>query len=92
MNRLVAMEDGLSSYRRHLEDRGYQVVGMDPENMRRAQAVVVSGIDDRFLGMADIDTEKRVVLAAGLTPAEVESRIQHLERVHLGPDNDGQGR
>ncbi len=92
MHRLVAMEDGLTPYRRHLEERGYQVVGMEPENLRRAQAVVVSGTDDRFLGMTDISTEKRVVLAKGLTPDEVENRIQHLERVHLGPDNDGQGR
>lgn len=93
MQRIIAVEEGLTPYRQYLADRGYQVVDMDHDSIRRADAVVIGGMDDRFMGIADIETEKRVIMARGLTPPEVEDRIRYLERVrYMGPDNDGQGR
>lgn len=93
MNLTIAIEPGLTPYRQYLEEKGYRVVDLDETTLGQADAMVVSGVNHRFMGINDIDTQRRLVLAEGLTPSEVEGRIRFLERVdHMRPDNDGQGR
>lgn len=93
MDLTVAMEPSLTPYRLYLEDKGYRVVPLDENALEQADVVVVGGTDHQFMGMSDLEYQRKIILAEGLTPSEVEGRIKSLERnAFLRPDNDGQGR
>ncbi|MDH7577403.1 MAG: YkuS family protein [Bacillota bacterium] len=68
---VVAVEDGLTNVRRALAEAGFEVTGMGREEMKRAQAVVISGLDVDVLQRQDIKTEVPVISAGGRSAAEV---------------------
>ncbi|AFV10291.1 hypothetical protein Tph_c00410 [Thermacetogenium phaeum DSM 12270] len=72
----VAVEDELGNVRSALEDAGYRVVGMNPADLRRAQAVVVSGMDIDMLQQEDIRTDVPVINAAGLSAEEIVAAVR----------------
>jgi predicted Fe-Mo cluster-binding NifX family protein len=79
----VAVEDGLRPFQEALKNAGFVVVEMRaPGEISglNPHAVVVSGMDDDFLGMTDAGGIP-VVSAAGQTPEEVV----HDVRRSLGP-------
>lgn len=74
--RPVAVEEGLEPVRRALAAAGYTVVGLHGQAWRGARAVVVSGIDDGFLGREDTALRAPVIDAAGLRPGEVVALVR----------------
>jgi predicted fused transcriptional regulator/phosphomethylpyrimidine kinase len=79
----VAVEGGLRPFQEALKNAGFVVVEVQrPEDVMntRPHAVVVSGMDDNFLGMTDAG-DAPVVSAAGRTPEEVVKDV----RRSLGP-------
>lgn len=72
----VAVEDGLGNVRSALVDAGFQVIGMTPADLRKAQAVIVSGTDINMLQQQDIRTKAPVINAAGRTAAEIVNDLQ----------------
>ncbi len=73
---LVAVEEGLTQVRQALEAAGFRVVGMGPEEIRRARAVVVSGSDENFLQDETRVTGTPVISARGLTAEEVVAAVR----------------
>lgn len=72
----VAVEEELGNVRSALEEAGYRVVGMNPADLRRAQAVVVSGMDVNMLQQEDIRTDVPVINAAGRSAEEIVAAIR----------------
>lgn len=76
----VAVEDDLGNVRSALMDAGFQVIGMTPADLRRAEAVVVSGMDIDLLQQQDICTEVPVINAVGRSAAEIVTDLQRRLR------------
>ncbi len=72
----IAVEDGLGNVQRALKDAGYQVIGLEPGNLRRAQAVVISGVDVNMMQQQDISTGVPVINADGRSAADVVDVIR----------------
>lgn len=71
----VAIEGQLSPFSRVLKDAGYHVIPLDDQALHRAQAIVVQGTDNNFLGMDDPLTKAPVINADGMTPDQVLSQV-----------------
>ncbi|MGB9792125.1 MAG: YkuS family protein [Thermacetogeniaceae bacterium] len=78
---VVAVEDGLGNIRDALEDAGFLVVGMEPEDLSRADAVVISGGDIDILQMENIEADVPVISAEGRSAEEVVDDVR--ERLEL---------
>lgn len=79
----IAVEQGLRPFQEALRTAGFLVVEVkDPNEVRQigAKAVVVSGMDESFLGIDD-SRKSPVITAAGRTPEEVVREV----RRSLGP-------
>jgi hypothetical protein len=72
----IALEKGLSRYRRVLEKAGYHVIPLDDQALGVAQAIVVQGLDKQFLGIDDPQSLAPVINADGMTPDEVLDAVQ----------------
>jgi hypothetical protein len=66
----IAVEDGLDNIREMLEDEGYRVVDLE-EQAKNIDAVVLTGMDDDLMGIANMDTEGFVIDASGRQPEEI---------------------
>ncbi|PSR20959.1 MAG: hypothetical protein C7B45_12750 [Sulfobacillus acidophilus] len=73
----VALEAGLTSYRHTLEKAGYHVIALDEQALGVAQAIVVQGLDNQFLGIADPQSLAPVINADGMTPNEVLHAVKN---------------
>jgi Uncharacterised protein family (UPF0180). len=73
--RIIAVQEGLDPFRRYLEERGLRVVDLRGNDLRRADAVVVSGMDRNFGASQAIETEAPVLVASGRTPEDVYQEI-----------------
>lgn len=73
--RIIAVQEGLDPFRRYLEERGLRVVDLRGNDLRRADAVVVSGMDRNFGASQAIETEALVLVASGRTPEDVYQEI-----------------
>jgi hypothetical protein len=74
-SKVIAMEDGLDPFKRHLQEKGFKVVDMNASDLHRPDAVVVSGMDKDFGGNLAIETEAPVFDASGKTPEEIYEEI-----------------
>ena len=72
----IAVEQGLSPHSRVLEEAGYHVVTLNEKSLGMAQAIVVQGTDNNFLGMQDPRTLAPVIDAGGMTPDEVLAAVR----------------
>jgi len=81
MDKIVALEGDLSNIRRALEREGYQVLDLNPRNLNRASAVIVSGRDDNVMNMQDISTRAPVINAEGQSADEVLKTLK--ERLQI---------
>lgn len=66
----IVVEEGLVNVKEHLSRHGYEVVGFE-EGFHDAQAVVISGGDQDFLGFTEPHTGAPVISARGRSPQEV---------------------
>ncbi|HAA89692.1 MAG: Uncharacterized protein XD63_0405 [Thermoanaerobacterales bacterium 50_218] len=77
---VVAVEEGLSQISRALRDAGYEVTKLKPEELKKARAIVVSGIDTDVLQFQDVTTEAPVISAEGRTAEEVVEEVKRRIR------------
>ncbi|MEW6080768.1 MAG: YkuS family protein [Bacillota bacterium] len=75
LRRLVAVEAGLGPVKDELEERGFTVTTLEEPGWRRADAIVVGGIDSNLASFQEASIAGPVVLAAGKTPEEVADEI-----------------
>jgi len=75
-NNTVAVENDLDNVRKVLQAQGYQAVGMDQQD--RANCIVVSGMDQNFLGRENMDKNIPVITAKGRTAEEVLNEIKRF--------------
>lgn len=78
----VAVESNLSNVQDYLSQQGYQVDTLDASNMNMSgqnyAAVVISGQDQNLMGIQNVAQNSSVINAHGLTPQEIQNRIEQL--------------
>jgi Uncharacterised protein family (UPF0180). len=83
--RKIAVQEGLDRISEYLAEKGYQVekIGFDVVSQVKDKdydAVILSGINNNFLGFHDSITRAPVIIASGMTEEmiyrELEKRIQ----------------
>ncbi len=72
----IAVESQLSLHSHILQEAGYHVIALNEKALGTAQAIVVSGIDNNFLGMQDPKTLAPVIDADGMTPEQVLAAVK----------------
>lgn len=72
----VAIENQLTPYSQALSDAGYRVVPLTDTTLKSAEAVVVQGSDDNFLGIEDPLTKAPIINATGLTAQQVVNEVK----------------
>lgn len=72
----VAIEGQLSPMADALKAAGYEVVPLDDQSLKVAQAVVVQGTDDNFLGIENTLTRAPVINADGMTADQVLAAVE----------------
>lgn len=83
MEKIVAVEEDLKGLKEALAAQGYEVVGLEEDQRERAQAFVISGMDQNLMGMEDIKTKAPVISAAGRSSEEIVKSINdYFNTVH----------
>ncbi|MDA8211307.1 MAG: YkuS family protein [Clostridia bacterium] len=82
MGKRVAVEGNLSSLKKYLSEKGFEVVNLDPLSksgleLKNCDAVVISGMDTNLLGHEDIMTKAPVIDASGRSEAEILTQLQN---------------
>lgn len=77
----IAVEPNLTPVKDYLTQKGYTVesVSFDQQPANKLQgydALVVTGLNSDFLGMNDTETKTFVLNADGMTPEQVEQKLQ----------------
>lgn len=78
----VAVQKGLSTVAAHLKDAGYKVFEFDTgqkaskDFLDGFDAVVLTGMDDNFMGIQDTNNNVPFVEANGLTPQEIQKTLE----------------
>jgi len=73
--RVVALDDKLGYLRDRLAREGFRVIGLT-DGLNRADAVVISGMNQDLTGVQDIKTDASVINADGKQPEEVIAAIK----------------
>lgn len=80
MRNIVAVEDGLSSIKEALEENGFKAVDLS-QNIVNPIAIIVTGMDENFMGMETVTNEVPVINCTSMTSeqvvTEVKRRIVH---------------
>ncbi|MCY0878332.1 MAG: YkuS family protein [Firmicutes bacterium] len=71
----VAVEPPLSPFARALEDAGYRVIPLDEHALKIADAIVIQGMDNHFLGRENPLTRAPVINADGRSPEDVVNEV-----------------
>lgn len=74
MEKTVAVEEGLTSLKNLLLQKGYHVVGLKAS--LPVDAAVVTGMDNNLMNQQNLVYEVPVIDATGLTAAEVVSELE----------------
>ncbi|SET10260.1 YkuS family protein [Anaerobranca gottschalkii] len=75
MRNIVAVEDGLTDVKQALENAGFKTVNLS-QNVTNPVAVVVTGMDENFLGMQTVTNEVPVIDCRALTAEQVVEEVQ----------------
>ena len=83
INHKVAVEQSLTPVKDFLAQKGWSVDIIDfsrtyTNSLDSYDAVVVTGMNENFLGVQDINTKAVVINAEGLTAEQIYSRIQNI--------------
>lgn len=81
MRHKIAVESQLSNIKSFLADKGYEVSEFQhnaggQEAFQGVDAVIVSGMDQNYLGMHDIQTGALVIEASGMTPQQIFDSLE----------------
>lgn len=80
---IVALDRGLSSYRRLLTEEGFEVADLDGDPAG-AEAILLSGLDENELGIQTRASEAFVMDVRGRQPEEVLYDLQKHFRLKEG--------
>jgi hypothetical protein len=80
LRKVVAVEEGLTPITLLLKREGYDVVDLEGERWKTADAIVVSGMDSDLMDIEETETRANVVEARGKTPQEVLKDIRARAR------------
>jgi len=72
----IALSGDLARLRSDLEREGFNVV--DGTSAERADALVVSGMDNNAMNMEDIKTKQVVIDASGKSTGEIISELRNI--------------
>lgn len=81
MDKTIAVENNLTPISEYLAEKGYKVENIDfgqgeyTNNLEKYDAVVVTGMNENFLGVHDTVTKAPVINAKGLSKEEVYNEI-----------------
>ncbi|WP_347490733.1 YkuS family protein [Desulfoscipio sp. XC116] len=70
----IALDDNLSRLRDDLVKEGFRVV--DKKMADHADALIVSGMENNFMNMQDIKTDKKVINASGKSVGEIADELR----------------
>lgn len=73
--RVVAIASELGNVSAGLKEKGYQVVPLAGTDLTQVDAVVVSGVSNNLMGVADTSTKAPVIEARGLSTDEIADQI-----------------
>ena len=81
MRHKIAVESQLSNIKSFLADKGYDVYEFQHnaggQNVfNGVDAVIISGMDQNYLGMHDIKTEALVIEASGMSPQQIFDSLE----------------
>lgn len=81
MKHKIAIEHSLTPVKELLADKGYSVESIDfsseyTRQMDKYDAIVVTGMNDNFMGVKDPNTRAIVIDANGMTPEQVYHELQ----------------
>lgn len=77
----IGIQKELSTIRDYLENNGYKCYEVDTTNitssttLKSFDAIVVSGVNDNFMGFDDTSTKVPVINCDGLTPEDVKNTL-----------------
>ncbi|NLZ38407.1 MAG: YkuS family protein [Firmicutes bacterium] len=74
MNKVIAVEDGLTPVKEFLREKGYQVVSLQAGE--KADVAVISGGEENMMGIQNIVQDGPVIDARGMRPEEVWQAIE----------------
>lgn len=85
MERKIAVEQSLTPVKDFLAQKGYTVESVDfnkefTRGMDKYYAVVITGVNENFLGVEDINTKAAIINAKGLTAEQIYTQIE--QKVH----------
>ncbi|NLJ85181.1 MAG: YkuS family protein [Firmicutes bacterium] len=80
MQPLIAVDDKMGSVKRALQDSGYDVQDLS-RGWEHAAAIVISGLDEDFLGIQDIVSKAPVIDASGKDVNEVVADVERVVRL-----------
>lgn len=72
----VAVENDLQNVKQALKSQGYKTVDMNQSV--NASCIVVSGMDQNFMGMEEVQNNVPVVIAKGKSAQEVVSDVKRF--------------
>lgn len=81
MDKMIAVENNLTPISEYLAEKGYKVENIDfgqgefTKNLDKYDAVVVTGLNENFLGVHDTVTKVPVINAKGMTKEDVYNEI-----------------
>lgn len=77
----IGIQKELSTIRNYLQSTGYNIYEIDTTNitsnvtLKSFDAVVVSGVNDNFMGQDDTSSKIPVINADGLTPEDIKNML-----------------
>lgn len=77
MKAKIAVEDDLSNVSQELETFGYEVVGIDSDQLEDVSAIVISGEDNNIMNVSKTQTRAPVINARGMTPVQIRKEIEN---------------
>ena len=81
MQPLIAVDDKIIGVRQALEENGYRVQDLN-RGWEHVAAIVVSGLDENFLGQQDIVSRSPVIDASGRDIDEVVADVNRALRLN----------
>lgn len=78
----VAVENGLNNVKEYFENQGCQVDTFSPGQIdtigavSHYDAIIISGMNENFLGQEDVKTKASIICTEGMTPEQVFNNVK----------------
>ncbi|MCL5045715.1 MAG: YkuS family protein [Actinobacteria bacterium] len=84
MTKTIAIEEGLTGLTHDLTREGYRVVRLQEGQVKDADAVIITGLDQNFMGQHDRKTGGIVINAQGRSSADILNELRDRLPARLG--------